>query len=212
MELLNDHLSSLGNGHRFFGFHNINSYGLNEILDDQTEDDEYHTNKSPFNHSASSSSSTPHGNNNFEKELQQCLAPLLVVGHYNKIDLAQLLMEQYQISNLSTVNKYISRSSLFDEMVSNRNINLAEKNKVKAMLTNYLQCYTKYIETPIPSNINEISSTFKPFKDRIDNILLYFSKLNYCVNQQKMIKARPVQFDVYFVPPSAPYVALNICI
>eukprot|EP00486_Rosalina_sp_Unknown_P010905 CAMPEP_0201591832 /NCGR_PEP_ID=MMETSP0190_2-20130828/189886_1 /ASSEMBLY_ACC=CAM_ASM_000263 /TAXON_ID=37353 /ORGANISM="Rosalina sp." /LENGTH=154 /DNA_ID=CAMNT_0048050317 /DNA_START=113 /DNA_END=578 /DNA_ORIENTATION=- len=116
MDLLNDYLSSCVNNRRFSGFHSMHSYGASEILDDLSEDDEY----DHFNNN---------DNNNFEKELKECLIPLLLVGHYNKIDLGQLLMEQYQSSNFSKINEYISRSSLFDEMEANRNIDLLKKKK-----------------------------------------------------------------------------------
>ena len=199
MDLLNYYLSSQVNRHILPSFHNDQSYVAKEILDALSEDGDFNS----FNHSSKK-------NNNISTQLKQCLIPLLLVGQYNNVDLARLLIEQYQSSNLSTINQYISRSSLFDEMEANRNIDLAEKNKVKNMLTNYLKCYTKYIEKPIPGHINDIPSTFKPFNDKIDNVLLYFSKLNFCINQQNMIKTRPIQFDVYFVPPNTTYVDIYV--
>eukprot|EP01084_Bolivina_argentea_P053175 97621_1 len=129
--------------------------------------------------------------------LQQVVS-LLSVCHYNKTDLAELLITQYQRSHLST-HDFMSRCALFDEL----SLLCKHSNKtseVQDMLCSYIQLHNAYIASPLQC-IDR--STFTPFNDHIDIVLSYLLRINQCVDEY-MVKSRPTLFDVYFVPPTAP--------
>eukprot|EP01084_Bolivina_argentea_P252329 423520_1 len=131
------------------------------------------------------------------------LLPLLKISSENKIDLSELLLTQYQLSNLS-VDKFINNCALLNELrqytQSNNDISSVQYKSLN-IFTNFLKTYNKYIYKPLPISYDQLPNTFQLYDDKIDVVLDYMMEINNILNRN-IINANSKQFDVYFVPPN----------
>eukprot|EP01083_Nonionella_stella_P163144 536162_1 len=122
-------------------------------------------------------------NKDFQKVLQ--------ISCNNKKDFGDAMFTQYSQSNLRS-DKYIQRTSLFNE--------IGIKTNITNMFKNYIISHEKHIYKPLPETCNQLPKTFETFNDNMNIILQYQIKIQKLIDMG-VINASAVHFDTLFVPP-----------
>eukprot|EP01083_Nonionella_stella_P235666 828403_1 len=119
-------------------------------------------------------------NKDFQKVLQ--------ISCNNKKDFGDAMFTQYSQSNLRS-DKYIQRTSLFNE--------IGIKTNITNMFKNYIISHEKDIYKPIPSTPNQLPPVFN---DNMNIIIQYQIEVQKLIDSG-VINASTVHLDTFFVPP-----------